>query len=157
MATQREGLVWEALRLAADGAPKDEFLAKAMEAKRDIIAVAYRLWKEVLLLDDTVGIVAPDDPWTAGWTLDLLPGKTTVEPIAPAKTSADKARRILELADSMLDGGGGFVKSGDIAAILKGEGYEGPVRDLAVSAGNILSRSENWQKVTPGEYSPVEE
>ena len=152
----RDGLVWDAVRLAADGAPVEQFLEKAMEAKTHIAKRAYNLWREVQILDDMVDYLAPDEPWVKGWSLDLATGESrAASPLSnPNDSKQDgsaRARRILEIADGLLADADTVLSKG-IATILLEEGYKGRIRDLSVSAGNVLSRSDRWKRFGPGEY-----
>ena len=66
-----------------------------------------------------------------------------------------RSRRVIEIAEDVIYGGAASVTSKAIAENLRNESFEGSIRDLAVSAGNILARAEGWRKVKAGEYAPI--
>ena len=66
MSAKRQGVLWDAVRLAAEGAPEDQFMARAREAKDGLLDRARELWSQVMILDSMVADVAPDADWEPG-------------------------------------------------------------------------------------------
>ena len=151
MSTQRKGPLWDTFRLALEGAPTEEFLAKAKKAKADIVNRAYELWNDVTLLDQLVNRIAPEVEWKTGWAWEL---RSTTKSTPPEQHETPRSQRILEIAEELVADGAKKVKSKTIVKLLIEEGYKGKERDLAVSVGNILARSDGWIKVSPGIYKP---
>lgn len=153
MSEQRKGPLWDAVRLAAEGAPTQGFLAKAIQAKEDIADSVKGLWREVSFLDNLVAHVAPDAPWVRG-LVGLSP--PAASPVTSRRMARDRSLRTLEIAESMVADGANRVSSRAIAEALRSEGFQEPVRALAVSAGNTLARAHGWHRIKPGAYAPVE-
>ena len=150
---QRSGPLWEAIRLAAAGAPKEEFLAKAMEAKEEIVSHVYDLHREVTILDNLVARIAPEVKWETGWSVT---SRATVSGSLPRQTTPTRSRRALEIASKLVADGATAVSARAIAEVLGKEGFQGSVRDLTISAGNVLARAEGWRRIRRGEYEPVQ-
>lgn len=156
MSEQRTGPLWQAIRLAADGAPEGEFLARAREAKEAITDSFYTLWREITVLDNLVARVAPSADWQEGIQERHGSGPSSRPPTtAPTQSASVRQRRILELANKFADGGATSVSSKAIAEQLVVDGFPGSMRNLSVSVGNVLARSGDWQRGRPGEYEKV--
>ena len=174
MATEdRRVNYWEALRLAAEGAPIEEFIEVAAKAQGEIADEYYRLWQETAILDNLVARIAPEAAWVSGVPSTgrdafgrLVVRTPPMEPIQKALLPTQavlptqallrtRTARIMEIAQELIANGAVTVWSAQIAKILRREGVEGLPRDLAVSAGNVLARTDGWEKVQPGEYAPV--
>ena len=150
--TQPVGPLWDAIQLALQGVPEEEFIAKAKEAKEDITDRFYDLWHETTILDNLVARIAPAADWVAG-VIERPAEATSNRPptTPPAKTPSTRQRKILEFADAFTADGGGIVLSSEIAEQLSNDGFPGSERDLAVSVGNVLNRS-GWKRIEPGRY-----
>ena len=158
MAAQPEGPLWDAIRLAGEGAREEDFLAKAQEAKENITNRFYELWRETAILDSLVVRVAPSAVWHEGIQerqSSIPPGPPPAE-VPPKRPSASaRGRRTLVLAQQAAKAGATTVNSKNIAEHLSAEGFSGSIRDLSVGVGNILARSGAWKRIGPGEYQPI--
>jgi len=56
----------------------------------------------------------------------------------------------------MAESGDGTVSGKAVAEQLRNEGDQTPIRNLAVSAGNLMARSNEWETVKPGVYRLVQ-
>ena len=153
---------WKALTLGACRVPTAEFIVIARQAKEEIVDAYYELGRMVAILDNLVVQVAPEIDWTSGATTGLdrdVYGRPLPRVAFPNVTSPSRTDRILEISErliAMADEGTTSVRSVAVAEELQREGYEGSIRNLAVSVGNTLARAEGWYKVGPGEYGPIE-
>ena len=154
MVTQ-EGKAWDAIRLALEGPSDAEFLKKAHEAKQQLSASMYDLWREINLLDALVAQIAPGATWQTGFLQAAeLTNKSTVDLIPSQQRFVQtRAERILEIADEMVGNGTNPVISKEIVAVLRREGERTPEANLAVSVGNVLARAEDWKRIGPGTYT----
>ena len=184
MNTQRKGPVWEAVQLALEAAPVEELLKKACEAKRNIYDDMRQMSYDNGILDGLITRLVPDAVangypsllgcwttrlvpdavanglWVAGWwdggsALDDSYNGKQASLIPVEKWRDQRSRRVIEIAEDVIYGGAASVTSKAIAENLRNESFEGSIRDLAVSAGNILARAEGWRKVKAGEYAPI--
>ena len=164
MNTQRKGPVWEAVQLALEAAPVEELLKKACEAKRNIYDDMRQMSYDNGILDGLITRLVPDAVanglWVAGWwdgssaLDDSYNGKQAslipVEKWArPTVSSRHRNSRGCYLR------GSGIRNQQSYRREFENESFEGSIRDLAVSAGNILARAEGWRKVKAGEYAPI--
>ena len=164
MNTQRKGPVWEVVQLALEAAPVEELLKKACEAKRNIYDDMRQMSYDNGILDGLITRLVPDAVanglWVAGWwdggsALDDSYNGKQASLIPVEKWRDQRSRRVIEIAEDVIYGGAASVTSKAIAENLRNESFEGSIRDLAVSAGNILARAEGWRKVKAGEYAPI--
>lgn len=159
MSEEREGAYWEALRLATENSPVDEFVTKAREAQDEITAAWWELFRRSTILDNLVADLAPDVEWTAGTNsagrdpYGRLPRQLTGTPSALSRTP--RGERVMEIAGALLVAGE-IVTTTAIVETLQREGYEGEARNLSVSVGNVLARNDGWERLRAGEYAPVE-
>lgn len=156
MTEQPTGILWDVLRFAYEKNFK-KFLEKAREAKRENYETMLDLQRENAIIDNLVAKLMPDEEWMQGWWDGSSP---VVRPryIQQNKpTPAQRAQRVIAIANGLVRGGAQTVTTSKIAETLQAEGYEGQARDLAVSIGNTLAREGSWKRVKPGEYAPIEE
>ena len=157
MTEARKGAYWNALRLAAEGAPIPEFIAAASKAKEEIGDAFYLLWQETNVLDNLVAQLAPELAWTPGVAsagrdnFGRLIARMPVATIQKA-TAANRAARIIGIVEALVDDGATTVQSATIAETLQQEGWEGTARNLSVSIGNVLARTKSWKRIRSGEY-----
>ena len=148
MTTEREGGIWDVVRMALDGSPESEFLVKALEAKRALSETLTDLWREMTLLDNLVASVTPTANWTTGYYQE--PPKTVT--LVPTQGAVNRNTRVVEIARGILDEGAMTVTSKAVVEVLQNEGDKTAKANLAVSVGNILTRAVGWGRVGPGEY-----
>ena len=151
---------WKALAIGASREATPEFINIARQAKEDIMDAYYELARMVAILDNLVVQLAPEANWTPGAigssARDAY-GRPIARPTAiiPYVTSPSRTDRILEISEWLMAlEETTSVRSVAVAEELQKEGYEGTIRNLAVSVGNTLARAEGWEKVGPGEYAP---
>ena len=152
MTNEREGRAWDVARFAASGAPVEEVIERALQAKADITRHAYELWRQAVVVDGVISLLAPDLEWTSGWATDLIAEPAQYVELVPTRKITDRSQRGLEIAEEMANAGSGVVTSKAVAEQLSAEGYEGKLRDISVSIGNLLFRSDNWLKAEAGQY-----
>ena len=164
---KRKGAYWEAVRLATEGAPIADFVAKAREAKEEIMDRWYEVWRQSSVLDNLVADLAPHVEWKSGASSDRTrdvygrPGarlvtQTTTSPTPPPARRPTRADRIRAIAEDLHEGGS-TIHTAAIVAALQNEGFQGPGRNLSVAVGNVLARSNGWHRVRPGEYGKITE
>ncbi|MFQ5826067.1 MAG: hypothetical protein ACE5IA_01805 [Dehalococcoidia bacterium] len=153
MSEQRKGPLWDVLRLAAEGAPTQEFLAKAVLAKEDIVRSIRNLCRDVSILDNIVAHIAPDAHWVGG-VVGLSP--PAAGPVPHRQIARDRKRRTLEIAESMLADGTNRVNTKAVAEALRREGFQDSVHMLTISAGNTLAHTHVWRRIEPCEYERIE-
>ena len=150
--------------MALEAAPVEELLKKACEAKRNIYDDMRQMSYDNGILDGLITRLVPDAVanglWVAGWwdggsALDDSYNGKQASLIPVEKWRDQRSRRVIEIAEDVIYGGAASVTSKAIAENLRNESFEGSIRDLAVSAGNILARAEGWRKVKAGEYAPI--
>jgi hypothetical protein len=148
-------LVKETLRLAAGDARPREIVAKATEAKKAIWALVGQLQHAINALDGIVPLRAPGLPWVAGW----MPPPDGLEPrlvYAPSAgpvgaPASERARRVMDIANSIVATGAKILSTKEIADQLRREGDK--ARALETAVGNVLSRSGAFQRIRSGEYA----
>ncbi len=59
-----EGALKEAMLLITSGAPKEQFIEKAEQARAEIISRVQEAWGDAAILDSMVPLFAPGREWT---------------------------------------------------------------------------------------------
>ena len=110
------------------------------------------------ILDNLVARLIPVAEWVNCWwdvAGSAIGSAGSPVRLIPSHTST-RTRRVLEVAEDRNYDGESTVTSKGIAEQFRNDGYEGSVRDLSVSVGNILTRSKLWVRVGAGEYERVD-
>jgi hypothetical protein len=147
MVEKFEELLREVNLLIGKGAPKAEVIAKAKEAKIELIARAMEISRATAHLDNEMMWYAPDEPWQWGW-VQAPPTQTG----ATASSSRTRTRKVLDIAEVLASEGAGRVKTEDIAARLQLAGEQGTVKHLRTAIGNILTSTGRWRRLERGVY-----
>ena len=150
MSDEREGIAWDVVRLAANGAPVNEVIERAFKAKAEITALAYEQCRLISMVDGVIATLAPEIEWTTGWGA-TDPTRQIDDLVGGRKIITGRSQRVFEIAVEMIDTNG-TVTTKVVADQLEQEGYGDNPRDLAVSVGNLLARSDVWAKVAAGQY-----
>ncbi|MCH7576983.1 MAG: hypothetical protein IH822_04220 [Chloroflexi bacterium] len=152
MALEHEVLIQEVIKLAAEGAPPEQVVERANQAKAAIVKHGEQIQRAVNILDGIVPFIAPGTYWEMGWKVTP---KVTV-PYGGTTRETDRPARVRDIANSMLTDGAAVVRTDEIAERLFSEGdTTSSKHDLATAAGNVLTRSGKWRRIDPGVYKPI--
>jgi hypothetical protein len=133
--------------LVANKATKEAIIEKGIEIKEQILKEWDQLGDDMQFLDSLIKAFAPDELFPYGWEISRTPSRRKFEHTA----KATRIKAVLRIAEQIA-GDKGVVTSVEIADRLVAEGDSRPRRNIMVSAGNILGKSDNWEKVAPRTY-----
>ena len=147
-----DSLVQRAVEAFASDKPQAEVLLELGETKRTLTDKAYAINRATLLIDNLAENLKPGTRWDytrRSWTSQPLPGMTTSNP-----ATVDRAQRVLEIVQSKVAAGAKQINTKEVAEQLRLEGDEKPLSSLATAVGNVLSRTEQWQRIRRNTYVP---
>jgi hypothetical protein len=130
----------------------------AAEAKKEItdeyISLYNDMFRAINYIDYAVSVNAPDPSWQFGWYVYPTAQGTAGASLPPARNPKEERRRkVIAIAQRLVDAGATKVKTADIAAELKRDGDPTAEKSLTVAAGNILN-AMRWVRAWSGEYEP---
>jgi hypothetical protein len=153
-------LVKGVTKLFNEGKSKEDIIERAREAKRQLSEEWNDVSQAMNLIDSFVVAIAPDIEWQRGFWTPLASGTIRINPgISPRPlraSSADTAKTVLEFATYLKATGNNRISTNTIVDRLRSQGDQRSPHDIATSAGNILSRSKKWKRVSAGEYEVIE-
>ncbi|HEY8695208.1 MAG TPA: hypothetical protein VIR57_20965 [Chloroflexota bacterium] len=151
--TDHQAQVRAVMELALSGASKDKIRNAAVAVKQALNEEVAALWRTATLVDSLVAMYVNDPSWPLGF----LPAPPAAPVAGPQQLrQPNRTQRILEVARKMAESGDGTVSGKAVAEQLRNEGDQTPIRNLAVSAGNLMARSNEWETVKPGVYRLVQ-
>ena len=148
-------LMREAAEVFSSNVPNEEVLAKLAEAKRILTEKALAMNRANLLVDTFADNVQPGAKWDFAqqeWIVEPVFGSTPMPPKA-----VDRRERILEIVKAKVAAGEETINTKHVAQQLRVEGDTKPLSSLATAVGNVLSRTEKWQRIRRNVYVPFEE
>ena len=150
-----EVLVQQAAEVFAAGGSEEEILASLGTYKRLLADRAWAVSRANTLIDTLADNVRPGARWDytrLDWTVQPVPGTTASHPKVVAR-----AERVLEIVNAKVAAGDQTINTKEVAEQLRLEGDDKPLSSLATAVGNVLSRTEQWQRIKRNVYVPVEE
>jgi len=138
----------ELIILVANNATKKAILEKGMEIKAQILKEWHQLGEDMQVLDSIIKAFAPDQAFPYGWETGRTPSRQKLEDTAKTARIKTVIRLATEIAAKKK-----IVTTAEIADRLVAEGDSRPRKNIMVSVGNILAKSEDWVKMNSGEYA----
>lgn len=147
-----DALIRQAAEEFAVGGPKEDVLTKLGEAKRILIEKASVMSRANALIDTLADNVDPGTRWDFArqeWAIQQIPGAN--------QQVVDRPSRVLEIVAAKVAAGEQTINTKQVAEQLRLEGDEKPLSSLATAVGNVLSRTEKWQRIRRNVYVPFGE
>ncbi len=148
-------LMRQAAEVFSSGESSERVLAKLAEAKRFLTEKALAMNRANSLVDSLADNVQPGAKWDFAqqeWIVEPVFGSTPMQPKA-----VDRSERVLEIVEAKVAAGEKKINTKVVAQQLRVEGDTKPLSSLATAVGNVLSRTEKWQRIRRNVYVPFEE
>ena len=158
MQSEHQELNKELMKLIGENQPKGKIVKKAWEVKAILSKAWQEYQSEIFLLDTIMNNLKLVLDWPQGyWNPEAVPPRPVA--VAPKRIKVlpiTNSKRILDIAEYLRAGGNTKIAIKDIVERLRKQGDQRSTKNIATSIGNILTRSNQWRRVAPGEYEPVE-
>ncbi len=143
--------------LLLDPATRGEALTEARRVKEDMSRTLYRQNLLLNTLDHLIASFAPMPDWPWGYlAIDPATGMVLPQAESPRPKRYERRARTLDHAGQISAETGKPVSVAAIIGKLRQEGEDLNEKSLSTAVGNILTRSQKWQRVGQGEYEPIE-
>lgn len=143
-------LVRQATEAFSSGESEEHVLGKLGEAKRFLTDKALAMNRANILIDSLADNVRPGAKWDFArleWTVQPVFGSAASQPKA-----VDRSERVIEIVNAKVAAGETKINTKEIAQQLRIEGDTKPLSSLATAVGNVLSRTEKWQRIKRNVY-----